>query len=66
MRTGNDPRAWEAVRARNEARRIAYGSSAKQDALAEILEEHRGDRIIVFTRYNDAVYDISKRFHVPL
>ena len=65
MRSGNDPRAWEAVRARNEARKIAYGSSAKREKLAELLERHRGDRIIVFTRYNEAVYGISERFHVP-
>lgn len=65
MRSGNDPRAWKAVRARNEARKIAYGSSAKREKLAELLERHRGDRIIVFTRYNEAVYDISERFHLP-
>jgi len=65
MRTGTDPRAWEAVRARNEARRIACGSSAKREKLAELLERHRGDRTIVFTRYNEAVYDISERFHIP-
>ncbi|MDY7081082.1 MAG: DEAD/DEAH box helicase, partial [Halobacteria archaeon] len=65
MRSGSDPRAWEAVRARNEARRIAYSSEAKLDKLGSILEEHEGDRIIVFTRYNDVVYDISERFFVP-
>ena len=65
MRSGTDPRAWEAIRARNEARKTAYGSSAKREKLAELLERHRGDRVIVFTRYNEAVYDISERFHVP-
>lgn len=65
MRSGTDPRAWKAIRARNEARKIAYGSSAKREKLAELLERHRSDRIIVFTRYNEAVYDISGRFHVP-
>ncbi|MDY6764765.1 MAG: DEAD/DEAH box helicase family protein [Halobacteria archaeon] len=65
IRSGNDPEAWRAVRARNKARKIAYSSGAKIDELASLLERHRGDRIIIFTRYNDAVYDISKRFFIP-
>jgi superfamily II DNA or RNA helicase len=65
MRSGNDPRAWAAIRARNEARQIAYSSEAKKETLADLLERHRGDRIIIFTRYNDAVYDISEEFYIP-
>jgi superfamily II DNA or RNA helicase len=65
MRSGNDPRAWEAVRARNEARQIAYNSTAKLDELATLLDRHRDDRIIIFTRYNDLVYDVADRFFIP-
>ena len=65
LRSGNDPRAWEAVRARNRARKIAYSSAAKLDELATLLERHREDRIIVFTRYNDLVDDVVSRFFVP-
>jgi len=65
MRSGNDPKAWKAVRARNEARKMAYSSEAKLDELAGLLEEHRDDRIIIFTRYNDLVYEIADRFFVP-
>jgi len=65
MRSGNDPEAWEAVRARNAARKIAYSSEAKLDELANLLETHRGDRIIIFTRYNDLVHDIADRYLVP-
>jgi superfamily II DNA or RNA helicase len=65
MRSGNDPRAWRAVRARNEARQIAYSSAAKLDELANLLARHRDDRIIVFTRYNDLVHDVADRFFIP-
>jgi superfamily II DNA or RNA helicase len=65
LRSGNDPEAWRAVRARNEARQIAYGSASKLDELATLLEAHRGDRLIVFTRYNDLVYEVADRFFVP-
>ena len=65
MRSGNDPQAWEAVRARNAARKIAYNSRAKLDELATLLSTHRDDRIIIFTRYNDLVYAIADRYFVP-
>jgi superfamily II DNA or RNA helicase len=64
-RSGYDKRAWRAVRARNEARRIAYNSDSKIDRLEHVLSQHASDRIIIFTRYNDLVYDISKRFFIP-
>jgi len=65
MRSGNDPKAWKAVRARNEARQIAYNSRAKLDELENILEEKKNDRIIIFTRHNEMVYAVSKRFLIP-
>ncbi|MFB6153819.1 MAG: DEAD/DEAH box helicase family protein [Halodesulfurarchaeum sp.] len=65
MRSGNDPEAWKAVRARNEARNIAYSSEAKLDELANLLETHRDDRIIIFTRFNDLVHDIADRYLIP-
>jgi superfamily II DNA or RNA helicase len=64
-RSGYDKRAWRAVRARNEARRIAYNSESKITELTRLLSQHASDRIIIFTRYNDLVYDISKRFFIP-
>ena len=64
-RSGYDPKAWKAVRARNEARKIAYNSQSKIDELETLLTLHEKDRIIIFTRYNDLVYYISKRFFIP-
>ncbi|OKY77502.1 MAG: ssDNA-dependent ATPase helicase superfamily II XpB [Candidatus Methanohalarchaeum thermophilum] len=65
MRSGNDPEAWKAVRSRNKARKIAYNSSSKLDELSNLLGRHKDDRVIVFTRYNELVYRISKRFLLP-
>ncbi|ELY66444.1 type III restriction protein res subunit [Natronococcus jeotgali DSM 18795] len=64
-RSGSDPRAREALLARQRAREITYGSEAKVDALEGILAEHRGERIIVFTAFNDLAYDVSERFLIP-
>ena len=64
-RSGTDPRAREALLARQRAREIVFGSEAKLDALAGILADHPGDRTIVFTAYNDLAYDVAERFLIP-
>ncbi|WP_049926890.1 DEAD/DEAH box helicase [Halopiger goleimassiliensis] len=64
-RSGSDPEAREALLARQRAREIMYGSEAKLEALAGILDDHRGERTIVFTAHNDLAYDVSERFLIP-
>jgi superfamily II DNA or RNA helicase len=65
MTTGRDPRAREALLSRNRALRIALNSDAKLSLLAELLETYRNKKILIFTLYNDLVYDISRRFLIP-
>ncbi|MDQ2051900.1 DEAD/DEAH box helicase family protein [Natronolimnohabitans sp. A-GB9] len=64
-RSGSDPAAREALLARQRAREITFGSEAKLEALEGILEDHRGERTIVFTAHNDLAYDVSERFLIP-
>ncbi len=63
MRSGRDPEAREALLARNRAERIAYNSKNKLEKLKELL--NKDNRTIIFTRYNDMAYDISKNFFIP-
>ncbi|MGF3522380.1 MAG: DEAD/DEAH box helicase family protein [Candidatus Bathyarchaeia archaeon] len=65
MTTGRDPHAREALLARNRAVKTAVNSEAKLNLLAEKLEAFRGEKILIFTLYNDLVYAISRRFLVP-
>lgn len=65
MRSGNDPAAREALLAKQRARDVMMNSESKLDALADVLERHRGDRTIVFTAHNALVYRIAERFLVP-
>ncbi len=65
MRSGNDPRAREALLAKQRARDVMMNSEAKVDKLARLLARHREDRVIVFTASTDLVYRISRRFLVP-
>ncbi|USZ68973.1 DEAD/DEAH box helicase family protein [Halorussus salilacus] len=64
-RSGSDPRAREALLAKQRAREVMMNSDAKVDALEGILADHRGDRVIVFTAHNDLVYRLSERFLLP-
>ena len=65
MRSGSDPEARKALLANQRAREIASNADAKIETLADILDRHREDRLIVFTAHNDLVYRLSERFLVP-
>ncbi|MDS0281265.1 DEAD/DEAH box helicase family protein [Haloarcula onubensis] len=64
-RSGTDPRAREALLAKQRAREVMMNAERKVDRLADILDRHRDDRIIVFTAYTDLVYRLSERFLLP-
>ena len=65
MTTGRDPKAREALLARNQAIRVAVNSEAKLNVLAQQLETYKNEKILIFTLYNDLVYRISLRFLIP-
>lgn len=65
MKTGMDNKAFKALRALEKSRKIALGSKGKIEELRKILERHRGEKIIIFTRYNELVYEISRKFLIP-
>jgi len=64
-RSGSDPAAREALLAKQRAREVMMNSDAKVEALERILDDHRADRVIVFTAHNDLVYRLSERFLLP-
>ncbi|PSP78193.1 DNA repair helicase [Halobacteriales archaeon QS_1_68_20] len=64
-RSGSDPRAREALLAKQRAREVMMNSDNKVAELARILDRHREDRVIVFCAHNDMVYRIAERFLLP-
>jgi superfamily II DNA or RNA helicase len=54
-----------AFQAYREQKRIALAAPAKLQLLERLLEQHRGDRVLVFTYDNATVYQIARRFLVP-
>jgi superfamily II DNA or RNA helicase len=65
MRSGSDPEAREALLANQRAREVMSNADAKVERLAELLDRHREDRLIVFTAHNDLVYRLAERFLIP-
>jgi superfamily II DNA or RNA helicase len=46
-------------------KRLALAAPAKLHKLEELLQQHRYDRMLIFTYDNDTVYQIARRFLVP-
>jgi superfamily II DNA or RNA helicase len=65
MRTGRDPRAREALLARNRALKIAMNSKEKIQALGKQLEANVKEKTLIFTLHTDLVYAVSRRFLLP-
>ncbi|MBN1214474.1 MAG: DEAD/DEAH box helicase family protein [Candidatus Lokiarchaeota archaeon] len=63
IRSGNDPKARLALLSRNKAEKIAFNSQNKLNELSKLLDKK--NRTIIFTKYNNMVYKISKRFLIP-
>lgn len=64
MLSAYDPKAREALLARNKALKIALNSEAKMLFLAEQLKASK-EKTLIFTLHNSLVYTISKRFLIP-
>ncbi len=54
-----------AFQAYREQRRLALAAPAKLCVLQKLLDQHRQDRILIFTHDNATVYQIARRFLVP-
>lgn len=62
-RQKDGPAAMEAYRAQ---KKLAQSSKAKIIELWKIVQEHPGERILIFTDDNDTAYQIGREFFVPV
>jgi superfamily II DNA or RNA helicase len=63
--SASNAEAREAMLAHRAARRLAFNAGAKLKTVVDLLEQHRGDRIIVFTEFNSVVDELSRTLLVP-
>src|SRR5205807_1745412 len=59
------PEGRAAFQAFREQKRLAQAAPAKLQLLERLLEQHRHDRVLIFTADNATVYQIARRFLVP-
>ena len=59
------PDGWEAMRAYREQKRIERTASGKFAALEQLMHQHIGERMLIFTADNATVYQIARRYLVP-
>lgn len=64
-RAGNDPKARNALQSHHQARMIALNAERKLDEVARLLDQHRGDKVIIFSEYNALVTTLSRQFALP-
>jgi superfamily II DNA or RNA helicase len=64
-RSGYDPAARRALRAHHEARLTALNADAKIAKVAELLERHCQDKVLVFSEYTALVDQLSRRLCLP-
>ncbi|HMC88429.1 MAG TPA: DEAD/DEAH box helicase family protein [Gemmataceae bacterium] len=59
------PDGRAAFQAYREQKRLALAAPAKLQFLEGLLDQHRADRILIFTYDNATVYQIARRFLIP-
>ena len=60
------PDGRQAFEAYHEQRRIARRGRSKLRKIWELIQHHRGARIIIFTADNDTAYEIGRQFLLPV
>lgn len=60
------PEGRQAYQAYRQQRALALAAPAKMTLLARLLDRHNGDRVLIFTHDNATVYEIARRFLVPV
>jgi len=60
------PEGRAAYQAYRQQRELALAAPAKMTLLGRLLDRHNGDRVLIFTHDNATVYEIARRFLVPV
>jgi superfamily II DNA or RNA helicase len=66
MRSSVSKDGQRAMAAYRRQKAIAVAAPAKLGILAELLHQHKDDRMLVFTQDNATAYEISRRFLLPV
>ena len=66
QRSARSPAGRAAFKSYLRQRNLPLNSENKFSVLGELLEQHAGDRIIIFTHINELAYRISRQYLIPV
>ncbi len=65
MRSSQSDAGRRAFLAYRRQRKLALASPSKLELVAQLLERHRKDRVLLFTEDNATVYEIARKWLIP-
>lgn len=65
IRSSRSAEGRRAMQAYRRQRELAFSAPAKLDYVERLLDEHKDDRVLLFTQDNATCYALSRRFLVP-
>ncbi|MHA1953111.1 MAG: DEAD/DEAH box helicase [Candidatus Heimdallarchaeaceae archaeon] len=65
FRVNQDSEAKAALDAHRKARTLVFSSKSKLRKIENILQDHQNDKVIIFSEFNDMVYQISRNHFIP-
>jgi superfamily II DNA or RNA helicase len=65
FRVNQDPEAKTALDAHRRARSLVFSSKSKLKKVEDLLIQHKLDKVIIFSEFNDMVYQISRNHLIP-
>lgn len=66
LRSTQSSQGQRAMKAYRRQKELAVAAPAKLEVLCQLLNQHRNDRVLIFTQDNRTAYLISKQFLVPI
>ncbi len=65
-RASLNPEGRQAFQAYLAQKRLSHAAAGKEAAIWNLLQEHRSDRILIFTQDNEMAYRLGRRFFLPV
>lgn len=65
-KSSQTPEGRRAFKAYLTQKQLSQASTAKLESIWELIQKHRGDRVLIFTQDNEMAYRIGTRFFLPV
>lgn len=66
LKSSQSPRGRTAFKAYLQQKKLATASSAKLEAIWQLIRQHRSERLLIFTQDNEMAYRLGRTFLLPV